>query len=615
MLKGLIAVDLETHDEGISGNMGPGWPWRGGEVCGIAICAENWKGYLPIAHLAGGNMDKTKVIQLVRRWLSDPQQPKVGANFLYDLGWLSTIGIEVKGPCYDVQWAEALLDEHLTSYSLESLSHRYLGYGKDEKLLREAAQAWAIDPKADLWKLPASYVGPYAEADASQTRAIFLKQKPRLEAEDLWALFELECCLIPLYLAMRKRGVRVDLDKANALNKLWDKEKVDMLAHIKDKTGFVVVPTESDSIVKAMRAVGITNFDLTEKTRKPSITADWLENQDHWLPKMILEIRQIDKLQGTFIQGHLLGHSKGGRIYTEFHPLRSEDIYGAGVGTVSGRLSSSHPNLQQIPARSERGMKIRSCFLPEKGEQWVSFDFNQQEPRLTIHYASLISPELPGIKEAVNAYRSDETLNFHKLVAQETGLPYATAKALNLALTYGRGVASTARELKISTDEAQAFINRYHARVPFVRGLSSEVQKSVKQRGELVTLDGRKCRFPYWEPILEYGSYSDELPLPKDQAQKRWPGKRLRRAWLHKALNRLIQGSAAGQTKIVMKHLLESGYAKYILLQVHDELCASIDAHNEAIEKIRKIMEEAVTLTIPSKCTVTIGKTWGDLKK
>lgn len=615
-LDGLISLDLETCDFGIQNKQGAGWPWTGGgHVVGYALTADNWSGYLPIAHEGGGNLDPKAVREILNRWLGNPNQAKVGANILYDLGWSKRDGVKVKGNCYDVQWAEALLDEHRWGYNLDGLAKSYLNEGKDEGLLREAAAARGLDPKNDLWKLPSMFVGPYATGDAEKTRRVFLAQVPKLRNKMLWDLFEMECSLLPLYLDMRWRGVRVDTDKALQLKDKWRKQVTEFVAEIKRRTGIEVSLWASASIAQALDTENI-KYSLTEKTKKPSITKVYLEDQDHWLPKMILEARILDKLSGTFIDGAILGNVHDTRIHTEFHPLReTPEEDGGNSGTITGRLSSSHPNLQQVPKRTEQGKLLRECFLPEEGEKWYSLDYSQQEPRLTVHYAAVTTRNglhLPGALEAVAKYKENPKMSYHKMVAEQTGLAYDDAKILNLALTYGRGAKSTAGELGVSVEEAKEFIAKYHERMPFIKALDEVLAGKVNSNGEIRTILGRVCRFPMWEPA-DWEEGKKVTPQPLWKAQQLWSGKRIRRAWMHKKLNRLIQGSAADQTKQAMKNVWDAGLGAHMLIQIHDELAFSFPNRSMA-DQAAKIMEDAVKLEVPVVTEVKEGENWGVAK-
>jgi len=608
-LSGVVAVDLETRDEGIRDGRGKGWTWDGGgQVVGYSVAADDFCAYLPIAHEGGGNLDPDVVRRWLNRVLSDESQPKIFANAMYDLGWARRDGVEIRGPTYDVQWAEALLDEHRRAYSLDSIAKTHLGTGKDETTLNEAARAYGIDPKSGLWQLPASYVGRYAEGDANLTRRIWSVQEPKLHGTDLWSVFELEHSLIPLYLDMSARGVRVDADRADVLReKLRDgvEEIVEEICH---RTGARVDVWAAQSIAKAFDAEGL-HYGLTPKTRQPSITQALLESTDHWLAKMILDARKKDKLAGTFLDGVILGNLHDGRVHGEIHPLKSDE-----GGTVTGRLSYSSPNLQFIPVRTEQGKEIRKLFLPEDGERWASLDFNQQEPRLLVHYAALVTrggKPLPGAIEARDRYRTDPDMNYHEFAAELTKLPYSQAKIMNLAIIYGRGIDSTATELELSHEETRRMFNKHHDEMPFARALSEVCQRQVRRHGELRSLLGRRVRFPFWEPAS--WDVRDGRMYPLEKAKREWPGQQLVRARMHKALNSLIQPSAADQTKAAMRAVLDAGLGGHVLFQVHDELCCSVPDEATA-QRIAESMRDAVELEVPNKIDVDMSDRWGGEK-
>ncbi len=414
---------------------------------------------------------------------------------------------------------------------------------------------------------------------------------------------------MPLYLDMRWRGVRVDVNRAEELKAQFQKDVKALTDEIKRKTGVEVALWASASIAKAFEKEGVP-FGLTEKTKKPSFTADWLEDQTHWLPKMILEARIKDKLSGTFIDGAILGNLHNGRVHTEFHPLRGEN-----GGTISGRLSSSNPNLQQVPKRTEAGRLLRSCFFPEEGETWVSVDLAQQEPRMTVHYAAITTRNgepLPGAAEAVAKYQADPKLSYHKMVAEQTGLNYGDAKVLNLALAYGMGAKSAAAALGVSLEKAKEYIETYHKQVPFVKALEGVLSDKIYSNGEFKTILGRICRFPLWE-LADFDEARKLSPVPYWKAMQIWPGQRIKRAGLHKRLNRLIQGSSADFTKKAMVDVWNAGLGGKMLLSVHDELCFSFSDMALA-EKAKYLMEHAIELKVPMLGEIKSGPNWGELK-
>ena len=213
-----------------------------------------------------------------------------------------------------------------------------------------------------------------------------------------------------------------------------------------------------------------------------------------------------------------------------------------GGGTVTGRFSYQNPNLQQIPARNkDLGPKIRSLFIPEKDCKWGCFDYSQQEPRLVVHYAALY--KLPSVYDVVDAY-NDGNADFHTIVAKMADIPRDQAKTINLGLFYGMGKAKLQAELGVSKEKANELFNTYHGKVPFVKSFNKTVSNRAQQRGQIRTLLGRLCRFHLWEP----NSFGMHKALPFDQAvQEHGPG--IKRAYTYKALNKLIQGSAADMTR------------------------------------------------------------------
>jgi len=623
----VIAIDLETRDDGIRDGLGSGWPWGGGHVVGYAIAADNWSGYLPVGHATGGNLDHEKVKRILNDWLSDEKKAVVGANILYDYGWADRDGVHIKGQLHDIQYAAAIINEKRWSYSLESLAKEYTGVGKDETLLKKAAAAWGVDAKGGLWRLPAQFVGQYAEMDATLARKLHGILKIQLEKENLFKLYEMERGLIRLYHSMRKKGVRISEERAVKLRDTWRGGVKEIIAEIKAKTGYQVDIWSADSLAKALRHENLPLI-FTEKTHKPSITAEWLKHTKHWLTDAILKARQIDKLAETFIDSAILSHAHSGRIHTEFHPLRqdSEGADGAVRGTVSGRLSSTNPNLQQVPARTDLGNELRTIFLPEEGEKFLSADYSQQEPRILVHLASsrtLNGKPLAGAAEAVKQYQADPKMSYHKMVASLTGLPYKSAKILNLALVYGRGATNAAKDLGCSVEEAKRFVSQYHERLPFVKQLDQVLaQDLIKNRvdpsdptkgGYITTLLGRKCRFTDYEP-KDFNARGHLPPAPMWKAKRQWPGQQLQLAGLHKKLNRAIQGGASDQTKKAMLDIYQAGLGHHLLLQIHDELAASTPDPNVS-KKLMECMRDAIALNVPVLVTMKIGDSWGELNE
>lgn len=590
-----ISIDLETRDPNLL-TKGPGWATGDGYIIGVAIAVDGWNGYFPIRHDNGSNLDRDVIFRWLKKQLST-NSDKVFHNSLYDVGWLKREGITIEGSIKDTLIAAPLLDENRFSYSLNALAKTYLASSKNEKLLKEAANEWGIDAKGEMWKLPPIYVGPYAEQDAQATLDLWKILSTEILKADLKYTLDLELSLLPLLIEMRWKGIRVDLERASTTQKELEKKEKGILHQIKKKYNKEVEIWNSRSIGELFDKAKIS-YELTEKTKAPKIDRAFLQDHPHDLPKQILEAREYNKANTTFINS-ILKYQHKGRIHAEIHPLRSD----AG-GTVSGRFSYSNPNLQQIPARHKiLGPLIRSIFVPEEKEKWVSVDYSQQEPRLVVHYASIL--KLPGVDSVVDEYKKGEA-DFHSIVAEMANIPRKQAKNINLGLFYSMGERKLSEQLNIPLDEAQDLFRQYHEKVPFVKMLSDYCRNRASSKGFIRTLLGRKCRFDLWEP-RQYGT-GKIAPFAKAQEEF---GANIKRAFTHKALNRLIQGSAADQTKVAMKELFSEGYLP--LLQVHDELCFSSEDPKE-IEKIAEIMESCVDLEIPSKVDIEYGDSWGDAK-
>jgi len=595
-----IALDLETCDPNLT-TKGPGWVRNDGFIVGVAIAAGDFEGYYPIRHEGGGNLTQRRVMEWLKDQLATPDIPKIMHNAMYDLGWLRWAGVPIQGKVIDTMIAAPLIDENRFSYSLNNLGRDYLSMRKDEKGLRFAAKGFGIDPKKDLWRLPAKYVGLYAEQDARMTLKLWNRLEAEIVSQELSSIFEMETNLIPLLLDMKEKGVRVDVEKAEKTKKVFEKKASDMKLSIKKETGINIEPWVSTSLAKLFDYYKIP-YQSTEKSGQPSFTKAYLQACPHPIANKVLKIRELEKAKSTFIDS-ITKHEYKGRIHCEFHQLRSDD-----GGTVTGRFSSSNPNLQQIPAR-DVGIKeiIRGLFLPEEGEKWGSFDYSSQEPRLLVHYcASLKEKEKhPLIDDVVKKYHEGDD-DFHQMVADMAGITRKQAKTVNLGIMYGMGQGKLAATLDITVDEAKSLLSQYHEKVPFVKGLASKVSSYAQKFGRVRTILGRKCRFDLWEPC----SFGYNKPLPHKEAVEEHGLQRLRRAFTYKALNKLIQGSAADQTKKAMLDCYEKGYLP--LISVHDELCFSIKSEEQAKE-ITQIMETGLPLKVPNRVDQELGNNWGEV--
>ena len=590
-----IAIDLETRDPNIK-TKGPGYIRKDGEVVGIAVAVEGWCGYYPIAHDTPPNMDKDIVTKWIKKQCSYEDKNYIFHNAFYDVGWLKAMGVDIKGKIIDTLIAAPLVDENRFRFDLNTLCKDYLKESKSEARLYEAAKMWGLDPKGELWKLPASHVGEYAEQDAAITLRLWHHLRNEINHQNLVNIFELETDLFPVLFDMKQKGVRVDLDKAEKIKTELEAKENDILRSIKKLVGFDVEVWAAASVAKAFDSLSLP-YDTTP-TGKPNFDKNFLATHDSPLAKMVTEARKIYMARSTFVD-KIISHSHRGRIHAEIHQMRSDQ-----GGTVTGRFSYSNPNLQQIPARDKiLGPLIRSLFIPEKNHEWGIFDYSQQEPRLVVHYASMKS--YVGADKFVDQYREDETTDFHNMVSKIADIPRKQAKTINLGLFYGMGTGKLMSELGVDQETAMDILAGYHERVPFVKKLMLDTQRVASDKGFLTTLEGRRCRFEEWESATEWGQKS----LPLDAARREYGEHQIKRAWTFKALNRLIQGSAADQTKKAMLELHKQGYLAHI--QVHDELDFSV-ASDKDKSKIKEIMEQAVKLQVPSKVDVECGSNWGE---
>ena len=596
-----IAIDLETKDPNIK-TKGSGWATFDGHIVGFAVAAFDQQWYFPISHDAGGNMD----LSVTTAWMQDvlkTNATKIFHNASYDVGWLLANGFEIRGKIVDTMIAAALINENRFSFSLNACAKDYLGEIKNETFLNEKAKEWGIDPKADLWKLPAGYVGFYAEQDAALTLKLWQRFKTEISKQNLHDVWDMEMELLPILIDTRMRGIRVDEEKAHLLKKEFKKKESLVLGQIKKETTIDVDIWAARSVAQVFDRVGI-DYPRTPKSDEPSFTQNWLVNCDNPIAQLIREAREINKFHSTFIDS-ILRYTHKGRIHSEINQLRSDQ-----GGTVSGRLSYSNPNLQQIPARNkEMGDKIRSLFLPEEGRQWGSFDYSQQEPRLVAHYSAALNDNyaLESAAEFIDAYQN-EAADFHQIVADMAGISRTHAKTINLGLFYGMGKAKLARELGIDKDNAEKLLLTYNSRVPFVKKLATEVSNSASKYGFIRTIKGRKCRFDMWEPA----TFGMNKAMDYEAAKAHY-GNNKRRAFTYKALNRLIQGSAADQTKQAMINCHKAGYKP--LLQIHDELCFSINDESD-IAGVKELMENAIEhLKVPFKVDIALGRSWGEAKE
>lgn len=617
-----IGVDVEAKDPNLMA-LGPGYLRGDAQPVGISLAVEcGPKLYLPFGHLAGGNMDKTKVVDYVRVQLSRPEQVKVGANLMYECEALDSLGIEIKGELWDIQNAEPLLDEAKPDgYSLEQLSKDYLGEGKTERLLRQAAAEHGIDPKTDLWKMHSKYVGEYGSDDALKPLLIMKKQLARLEDEKLMDVFKIETELLPALWLMRKRGVRVDLDAAEALSKEIQGSENELIRKITDAVGFFVDPWKSKSLEACFTQLGLQHLlRYTDKVNKKtgdlnlSFKNDMFTEikDEHPVISDIVEYRQMNKMRRDFVEGVILQHNVKGRLHPNWHQLRADDEDREN-GTKTGRIASSKVNLTQIPVRSPIwGKRIRRLFVADYGGRWCKLDYSQQEPRWLLDFAYF--KDFRGSAGARQMYLNDPHIDYHemvrKLIEDVTGIDIGRfrAKTINLGSAYGMGKWKLAKQLGVEVDMAKTLLQAYHQGVPYVKKLGDYCMELVQHNGFIRTWSGRKRRFTEWE-ALAY----DQRTFPcksYEEAVSRWGD--VTRAYAHKAMNAKVQGSAADQIKIAIIWMHREGLTPHI--QVYDEINTTIYEDAQA-RRIQHIMEHACELSVPFVADPDVGPSWGEVEE
>jgi DNA polymerase I-like protein with 3'-5' exonuclease and polymerase domains len=608
-----IAIDLETRDLNLK-TRGSGAVIGEGEIIGIAVAVEGWSGYYPIGHREG-NLDK----RIVLEWFKDvcaTSAIKIFHNAMYDVCWIKAYNIPIHGAIVDTMVMASLIDENRLWYSLNSVAFDYLGAVKDEKALKDAAEKAGVDAKSEMYKLPAMYVGGYAEKDAELTLDLFKILSREIRKQSLEKIYRLETELFPCLIDMKFKGVRVDVEEAHKLKKQLLLQEENLLLEVKKETGIDTEIWAARSIAQVFDKLNLP-YVRTEKTNAPSFTKNFLQEHKHPLVNKIAKAREINKAHTTFIDT-ILKHSHHGRIHADINPIRSDQ-----GGTVTGRFSYSNPNLQQIPARNkDLGPKIRSLFIPEKNHKWGCFDYSQQEPRLVVHFAASTDPIMfdDSVINIVEKFKND-SVDFHQTVADMANISRSQAKTINLGLFYGMGKTKLQAELGLNTKtEAENLFNQYHENVPFVKELMTQTSNYAQKAGCISTLLGRRCRFDKWE-LAQWNNGKFIAPMSKIEAEaafkEKYPDakpevieKGIRRAMTYKALNKLIQGSAADMTKKAMLDLYNEGIIPHI--QIHDELDISVESETQA-KKIIEIMENAVTLAVPNKVDYESGDSWGDI--
>ena len=479
-----VGFDLETKDPSLGNGLGPGVR-RDGHIVGYCLYFEDFRSfYLPVRHASGTNLPLETVTRYIRDNVRRFEGAIVGSNLNYDLDYIcQELGSELGDKVFpkvkaflDTQVAEPLIDENQYKFGLDALALRYELPQKKESLLKDAAYEFGshrgrtgkgkripLNAKADLHKLPPEYVGPYGEWDPELSCRVMRKQESIIEENDLWQIFRLESRCLPALVAMTRRGVRIDFDRMQEIEEWILEQERTALATVKDQTGISLSADDlalPNAVAKPLQYIGAT-LRTNAKNQQYNIDASVLRSLKHPVADAILTAKKVNKVRRDFITG-IRQHAIGDRLHCSFNQLKGERKgQGGGLqGAGTGRLSSSHVNIQQQPSAKDTDpetMRIedhlslmwRQVYIPEEGGEWACLDYSQQEPRILHHYAEVCG--CPGARAAAQKYRDNPNNDNHQMFADMCGLKRKIAKIVYLGKCYRMGGAKFARSLGLPT--------------------------------------------------------------------------------------------------------------------------------------------------------------------
>jgi DNA polymerase I-like protein with 3'-5' exonuclease and polymerase domains len=604
-----LGFDVESCDPDLT-TRGPGYIRGNAKVIGYSLSDGQSSYYFPFAHAYGDNLPAAFCLRYLQDIVGDPEMTLIGANTMYEREALWSLGMQVNCKILDVQIAEPLINENIRyGTSLEKLGLKYLGQGKDEEGLNEAARMFGVDPKSGLWQLAPKYVGKYAEWDAWAPVHIWEKQMEEIRKQGLQDILDLELRVQPILWEMRKLGIPVDVELAKEAADKLDDKKADIIESLNLKYGKSLprIDIWSGPVLAMYCDRHQIHYPRTPKGN-PSFAKDFLDSSTHPFFKEIRRAKEMDRLSGTFIRNWIVSNALEGRVHPQWKQLASDD-----GGTKTGRMAASNPNPQQVPKRSAASKVIRPLFRAPKGKYWAKLDYSQQEPRILLHFAYRMG--FDGAAEARQRYVDDPATDFYNLMMEMANIERTPAKDLYLGRCYGMGGDKLAYKLKCSVEEAYKILANFDAKLPFIKALGEKCEQLANSRGYIKTLAGRKRHFDQWEPGNRKSIQNLPEPRPDafpvnslDEAHKKWPGLALRRADTRLALNSLIQGSAADMTKAAMVRVWDM-MRLVPVMQVHDELNFILDNYDQALE-IKHHMETCVDLTVPIKADLDWGDSW-----
>lgn len=612
-----ISIDLETKDPQLY-DLGPGVRRSGNYVVGIAFAIEDGpEHYMPIRHHGGDNCDFDVWSYFIER-LKEFNGTIVGSGINYDLDWIAEAGYPeiLSKDIAEIQALDVLLDENQLKYGLDTLCLRYGLPGKDEVVLRQAAEAYRVDPKVDMWKMRARYVGRYGEVDARRPLQVLRRQEAKLVEEDrdkrefgVADIWRLEKKITPILVKMRRRGVRVDPEKLDHIEKLSLARESEMLARVRHATGVNIHVGDvwkSDVLAHALKIAGYTPGKTAKG--KDSVDKDFLADCGD-VGKWLLNAREWNKLRTTFVQQTrdyaIVSGDGEWRIHSTFHQLRnskSDDEDDGDKGVRYGRLSSEDPNVQQQPVRhDEYGKLWRSVYVADRGARWACSDWSQQEPRIACHYAE--EHGLEGAREFADEYRKNPKLDIHSKLAEISGIQRKIVKNQVNGRLYGMGDTKLCwkigqptvqvwsnrqkKMVEVPGPEGRAMIDEFNKFAPWIKGLCGIAARAAEARGYVRTRMGRKLRF-YRDPVT---------------------GKIFK---AYKAFNRVGQGEAADMNKMALVECDRENIP--IQMDIHDELDFSFTDIRQP-RRCSEIQRNIVKYNVPMNVDLEIGDNWGELEE
>jgi len=559
------------------------------ELVGLSFAVEPHRtAYVPVAHDYPGapeQLDRDWVLERLKSLLEDPARPKLGQNLKYDMSVLANHGIRLAGIAQDTMLESYVLASTATRHDMDSLAKKYL----EQDTIRFEDIAGKGAKQLGFGQIPIEAAGPYAAEDADVTLLLHRELFPRLQAEpSLLNLYqEIEMPLVPVLSRMERNGVRVDTGLLAA-------QSADMAVRMQDLEQAAYEEAGRKFNLGSPKQIGEIFFEekglpVIAKTPKgaPSTSESVLQQlaeQGHELPRLILEHRGLAKLRSTYTDKLPRMIDPGtGRVHTSYHQ----------AVTATGRLSSSDPNLQNIPIRSEDGRRIRRAFIPEAGHCMLAADYSQIELRIMAH--------LSGDERLLAAF--DAGLDIHRATAAEvwrispqevSGDQRRSAKAINFGLIYGMSAFGLARQLGIERQAAQEYVDLYFKRYPGVKDFMENVREQGRRDKYVDTLFGRRIHL---------------TDIDHSNQDRRAGAERT-------AINAPMQGTAADIIKQAMiavdRWIQDELPAVRMIMQVHDELVFEVaeEMAEAAGERIRKEMEAAAELRVPLAVDVGIGKNW-----